>query len=252
MLSNPRRFQESITKELDTIKNRVRDLIGAAHWGEEGRYKEAILKNTLKKFLPSNVSVGSGFILNQYDISRQLDIVVYDNRHPVLFAEGDFIITSESNVLGIVEVKSRLNATTIREALEQFDESIQGLSSSLLNRRIFCGIFAFDYEGNFSEDTFRDILRDSERRVNHISLGINYFIRKWKKEDGARLRPRVNTNGDFYNLYEIDTLSFSYFISNLVDIVSGGLNDRYWLSFPIVGTKEVNNIGTIDLQPEEE
>ena len=52
-------FQESITKELEVTKDRVRNLIGNAHWGEEGRYKEEILKSTIRKFLPSNVSVGT-------------------------------------------------------------------------------------------------------------------------------------------------------------------------------------------------
>ena len=43
-------FQKSITEELDVVKNRIRNLIGNRHWGEEGRYKEAILKNILRKF----------------------------------------------------------------------------------------------------------------------------------------------------------------------------------------------------------
>ena len=54
---DPKEFQKSITKELDTIKNRVRNLIGSSHWGEEGRYKEAILRNVIKRFLPSNLSI---------------------------------------------------------------------------------------------------------------------------------------------------------------------------------------------------
>ena len=58
-----KKFQESITRELDVIKNRVRNLIGNANWSEEGRYKEAILKNVLRKFLPSNLSIGTGFIV---------------------------------------------------------------------------------------------------------------------------------------------------------------------------------------------
>ncbi|WP_164731079.1 hypothetical protein [Anoxybacter fermentans] len=52
---DPKEFQESITKELDTIRNRVRNLIGTSHWGEEGQYKEAILKNVIRRFLPSNL-----------------------------------------------------------------------------------------------------------------------------------------------------------------------------------------------------
>lgn len=36
---------------------------GSAHPGEDGRYVESILKETLKKFLPSNIEVLNGFIL---------------------------------------------------------------------------------------------------------------------------------------------------------------------------------------------
>ena len=111
---NHKQFQESITNELDAVRNRVRDLIGDAHWGEEGRYKEEILKKTLRKFLPNNVSVGTGFVTTVADISKQLDIIIYDNNVPLLFSEGDFIITTPSNVLGIIEVKSNLDTSTLK------------------------------------------------------------------------------------------------------------------------------------------
>jgi len=48
ILLNIRAFHESTSKELDVIKNRVRNLIGR-NWGYEGRYKEAILKKCDKK-----------------------------------------------------------------------------------------------------------------------------------------------------------------------------------------------------------
>ena len=32
-----KQFQESITDELNVVKNRVRNLIGNRHWGEEGK-----------------------------------------------------------------------------------------------------------------------------------------------------------------------------------------------------------------------
>ncbi|MRG88149.1 hypothetical protein [Salinibacillus xinjiangensis] len=44
MISDLVEFQKTISKELYTIKDRVKNLIGDAHWGEEGRYKESVLK----------------------------------------------------------------------------------------------------------------------------------------------------------------------------------------------------------------
>ncbi len=262
MPANTRRFQESITRELEIIKDRVRDIIGNRHWGEEGRFKEAILKNILRKFLPHNISIGTGFIVNSdngNDISRQLDIILYDNTCPVLFSEGDFIITTKKNVRGIIEVKSKITATSLRNVIQQFDESIEMLLPFNLYRptfirrlrdyqtKLFLGVFAFEFNGNLDSDRIDNALTTSRSLLNHCSLGTNIFIKRWRREDAERLEPPVNSQTDFYNIYDINNLSFSYFISNLIDIVSGGLSDRYWFSFPIPGTKELHRVRTISL-----
>jgi hypothetical protein len=257
MPSNTRLFQESITQELDIVKNRVRNLISDAHWGEEGKFKEAILKNVLRKFLPSNLSVGTGFILkatgnNDDDnrLSNQLDIIIYDNTLPLLFSEGDFIITTHSNVRGIIEVKSKITSTTFKSVVDQFDNSIEHFITDFKRanrRKIFAGIFAFEFSGNIESVNIDTTLKESKNIVNHISLGTNNFIRFWKNANKNKLTIPVNCNSDFYNVYTLENLSFSYFISNLIDITSGGLKDRYWFSFPIEGTKEINRQRTICL-----
>lgn len=45
-------YQKSISNEFKAYENRVRNLIDDANWGEEGRYKEIILINYLKRILP--------------------------------------------------------------------------------------------------------------------------------------------------------------------------------------------------------
>ena len=247
-------FQQSITQELNVVKNRVRNLIGDRHWGEEGRYKEAILKNILRKFLPKNISIGTGFIVNSNNnnrISKQIDLIVYENGYPVLFTEGDFIITTMKNVKGIIEVKSNIGNgnNTFQNVIRQFDESIEPIKNNIGSRKIFLGIFAFEFTGSIQPPIIDENLRQSSKKINHISLGKDLFIRRWKRKDANRLEPPVlNCNDDFYNIYEINNLSFSYFISNLLDIVCGGLNDRYWFSFPIQGTKEIHRIRTVCLE----
>lgn len=146
-------FQISITQELEVTKNRVRNLIGNAHWGEEGRYKEEIIKSSIRKFLPNTVSVGTGFVKTEFNISKQLDLIIYDNTKPLLFSEGDFIITTPSNVLGIIEVKSKQNVTQLQETVSGFEESIQAINAEVCNNenRIFYGILALDYDGNIEE-----------------------------------------------------------------------------------------------------
>ena len=267
MQPNARKFQMSITQELDVIKNRVRNLIGSKHWGEEGRFKEAILKNIIKKFLPSNLSVGTGFIIgnNENEISAQSDIIIYDNTKPLMFSEGDFIITTLSNVRGMVEVKSRVTTSSFQNVLKNFEASIDMLApfneqgsirrgifpSEILtlfpSPKPFFGIFAFQFDGKVGSQLIDRALRASKSYINHISLGPEIFIRRWFKEDGQHLNPEIITNVDFYNVYEIEKLSFAYFISNLVDMTSGVPNDRHWFSYPINGTKETQRLRTIHL-----
>jgi hypothetical protein len=263
MPSNPKDFQKSITKELDIVRNRVRDLIGSAHWGSDGNFKEAILRNSINKFLPKNVSIGTGFIIQSNEdqiegvrVSHQLDIIVFDNSLPVLFSEGDFIITTEQNVLGIVEVKTKIiNNNGNKSSLKAILEKYNGLSSFPLlsrtdNHRIFKGVFSFEYEDDINGINIENALRVSNGMVNHISLGKDKFIRHWTSPEG--LIPQVDCNSTFYNLYNIPDLSFSYFISNLIHIVTRKeMDDRYWFSFPIQESKEINRIKTVCFDPRE-
>jgi len=261
-MQNALDFQKSITEELSIIRDRVRYLIGDRHYGEDGRYKEAILKNIIRKFLPTNISIGTGFIVSTGKgdkISRQLDIILYDNTRPVLFSEGDFIITTSYNVRGIIEVKTRMTTGNLRTVVNSFDQAIDGLISpptrhgfvtggrnpiGIQKTQVFLGIFAFAFAGRISarQDS---VFCGSRKYINHIALGPDKFIKKWKKEDGRHLSPIVDAESDFYNIYGLDGLAFSYFISNLIDIVSGGLNDRYWFAFPIENTKETRRERTI-------
>lgn len=248
-------FQKSITKELDIVKNRVRNLIGNAHWGEEGRYKEAILKTVINRFLPNNLSIGTGFItgdlgLDNSIISNQIDLIVYDNSIPVLFKEGDFIITTEKNVRAIIEVKSKLNITNLRKVVTDFNNlnRFQLIAENGQNR-IFKGLFAYENGINNIEanQNLEQELRNSNGNINHITVDKNYFVRFWKNSQG--LTPPVNAINPFYNLYKIDNLSFSYFISNLIHIASKQeLDDRYQFSFPITGTKEVSRRKVIEME----
>jgi hypothetical protein len=239
------KFQESITEELTVIKNRVRNIIGDAHWGEDGRYKEAVLTKVLKNYIPNNVSVGTGFIVSSasifkigdIDVSNQIDILLYDNTIPVVFREGDFVIVTHDAVKAIVEVKSKLNASTLGKAISKFDKlkSINPLISS--SPSIFKGIFSYELDGDINSDNIAPSLIKSDGFVNHISVGSDLFVRYWN--DTKNLYPQMEADGRCYNFYKLRTLSFSYFISNLLHFVS--TQDpiaRYNFSFPIPETKE--------------
>ena len=246
-------FQKSITKELSLTKDRVEFIIGNANWGEVGRYKEAILRKAISQFLPSNLEIGTGFIIGNSDhqfgrngqISRQLDIIIYEDKSPVIFKEGDFVIITENAVRAVIEVKTKVinYAEKQDNALNKIIHKINRLRDfDTFNpigehRKKFIGVFSYEYEQDFSNERVDEALRLSNGLVNHISLGPNKFIRYW--ENTRRLDPAPNYQGRCYIRYNLTDLSFSYFISNLIHIVTDeDPVERSWFSFPIEGTKE--------------
>lgn len=254
---NPIDFQKTISSELKILSKRVRYLIGASNWGEEGRYKEAILKNTIRKFLPSNLNIGTGFVLKEDLLdeenglsilkSKQIDIIIYDNRYPVLFAEGDFVITTSSSVVGIIEVKTMIKSEDIKEVIDNATFNGRIIGESKYN-----GIFVFEkgniYVGqNRINENLEQGLKDSRGIVNHICLGENFFIKYWADPS---LSPRF-IREPLYRFYEIAGLSSSYFISNLIEMISSvELNDRLWFLYPInnPGGKENNKLYDVKLR----
>lgn len=252
MSNGAKEFQESITSELNIIKNRVRNLIGSANWNDEGRYKEAIFKNVIRRFLPSYLSVGSGFIVKssmpgETIISKQLDVIIYDNRIPILFSEGDFVITTPGNVRGIIEVKTNTTIYNFSTYLTNLEISLLRFPEfTALGKKIFAGLFSFSFDDDINSEYIEKGLKESRKKVNHISLGSNYFIRYWNKHRERGSIPPNDCTKNFYNVYDIYDLSFSYFISNLLhSCTESNLSDRYWYSFPIEGTKEVHKIKTV-------
>jgi hypothetical protein len=238
-------FQISITKELNIVKNRVRNLIGDSHWGEDGRYKEAVLQNVIRRFLPVNRSLGTGFIIkksnNKFKISNQIDIIIWDNTIPILFSEGDFVITTSKNVKGIIEVKTKIRSHELRNIIKKAKNN-----GKLVGKEIFSGIFSYEFNDDINSSTVSSALKEAEGYVNHLSLGEDIFIKFWDR--GTQLVRPVDCSSSFYNIYRLRSLSFSYFLSNLLDnICHDKLDDRLWFLFPIEGTKEVDRERTICL-----
>ena len=150
---NPLKFLASINKEFELIKDRVDNLIDidANHHGENGAYKEAILRKIIKRFLPKNISIGTGFIVtkndnNTYSRTTQIDIILYDNNYPILFNEGDFIITTPKNVKAIIEVKTTIRNSDLEEIIIKSKENMNLIG----NPHIFNGIFSYNYNENIS------------------------------------------------------------------------------------------------------
>lgn len=103
--------------------NQLSHIIGQQHFASVGSYKERLLKEEIGRFLPKQYSIGTGFIIfpkfvkseNPYgnyahEISKQLDIIIYNNTITApIFQDGDFIVIVPEAVVAIIEVKGTIS-----------------------------------------------------------------------------------------------------------------------------------------------
>ena len=234
-------YQKSIAAEFKAFEKRVRNLIDNSHWGEDGHFKEVVLMNYLKRILPKHLSVGTGFVRNENKITKQIDIIIYNNTFPVLFSEGDFVVTTSSNVIGIIEVKSKIVASDLSDIIKTANNNAEIIiGQSEMN--LFNGIFSYNsesvpkrYVDKLNEFDFSNLVRKQHFNqivsrkmfscVNHIALGDRYFVRLWPlgqdQEGNERFLSENPANyASYYSMYDMKFgLAFSYFLSNLQEFI---------------------------------
>jgi hypothetical protein len=96
------------------------ELANIPHRGEKGGQAEDIVRRFLNDHLPRRFAAAGGFILDQRDqLSKQTDVIVYDAFNcPVYRADEEAGIFPNDNVAAVIEVKSRLDADRLAEAVE--------------------------------------------------------------------------------------------------------------------------------------
>lgn len=85
-----------------------------------GRLREIVVTELIQPFLTPHTKVATGTIIDHYgNQSNQIDIILYDERitPPVLLSASEGIIPCHS-VLATIEVKSSLNRTELRKAVD--------------------------------------------------------------------------------------------------------------------------------------
>lgn len=239
MMNDYLEYQRSIALEFQAYKNRVRNMIGNRNWGEDGRYKEILLMNYLRRILPNTVSVGTGFVRIDDALTSQIDLIVYTNDLPLLFHEGDFIITTPQNVVAIIEVKSKLYRSKFGEIVEKANSNGKIICSKS-DRGLFNGIFAYEldspqidkYVKNLEKLDYSEIIGNPtpQRRcnnenfccVNHMVLGNETFVKYWPTGYTKLVFVDDPLKSPYYGFYDMyDELAIAYFISNLQEYVLG-------------------------------
>lgn len=83
-----------------------------------GSYRERVLKNYLRQFIPKNLTIGSGFIFDfknaekdklYFEQTKQIDCLIHDeNNYTPFIKTEDFVIIEPDSLFAAIEIKSQL------------------------------------------------------------------------------------------------------------------------------------------------
>jgi hypothetical protein len=247
-------YYESLTRELEALKDRVRNFsVETPHWQTDGEWKETVLRTLLEGHLPAHIEPVRGFVVTPLRGSGQIDIILYDNRKPVLFRNGDLVFVSPDAVAGIIEVKSRIaSAAGLRKALRSLADDAEVIHAGRHDQnRLFVGLFSYETKVDHRKQTI--ILRELQdaasqrldRVVSHVCLGCSSFTRYWEVPPGDL----AASERDLWHSYHLPNWAAGYFISNMVAAVAGesvDANESLWYPYE---TKELRRVGRAPLVP---
>ena len=210
------KFFKSITQELNAVKDRVQHLIGTKHWPTVGQWKESALRSVLRRHLPKNVQIGTGFIIDGEEESTQIDILLYDAEAPILFQDGDLVLIRPDAVRGVIEVKSSLQPS----AIENVSNKLANIAEFVRKRTkskpapIF-GLFAYEAQGTTGPKVARGLAKvcheEANRIVSMLSLGDCDFV------EYAAYPPNQSIPG--WRVYRLPDTAPAFFVCRIIGAV---------------------------------
>jgi hypothetical protein len=101
--------QRQMEAELEAVRYAI------THAGVKGAVNEEVIRRFLRNYLPSNLAIDSGFIVDTNGkISKQLDIIIYDAaKIPTFFMATGLRVIPVECVYAVVEVKTSLTVAEL-------------------------------------------------------------------------------------------------------------------------------------------
>ena len=237
-------YRETISHELQMEKNRIRQLIGSAHWLTDGEHKESVLRRVMRNHTPDIFRIGRGFVCypGDGDSSNQIDILVTPITALTLYREDDLVFVTADAAKAIIEVKTKFNrGEKFEEAVLKFTDNLERIrTKTSRHEECWGGLFIYEDSNRLPDDYILEVLQRAcrkkpSRAINCISVGPDIFIRFWPSGHPDSSPQRA----PMWHSYQIDNLAQPYFIGNAIVNISPHVSDDVIHSwFPIPGTKE--------------
>jgi hypothetical protein len=220
---------KSLGIELISLKDRIRQLIGDRHWQADGEWKESVLRNVIRRYLPNQILIQRGFIVEDNFQSGQIDILFTDYRWPTLFTDGELAIVRLYAVRGIIEVKTTLYSGKVTKALQKLLRDSAGVCFPGTDRLF--ALFAYDHDmGDSAHEILFDKLQATAdgkpgNVISTVVAGPNLIIRYVEVED--------NLYCNEWRAYQVEGEAFGYFIAiALRSLIGETIDSHDWQWLP--------------------
>jgi hypothetical protein len=165
---------ESWAMELHVRADRVRQLIGSAHWLSDGHHKEYILVEFLTRHLPFSLTVGRGFVRApdpEVPVSGEIDILITDSAlHPPWFREGGMTIAPPESVVGQIHVKTGFGRSELTDVIGSIAATTKMCVSGSSQVGIWSG--GYFYRQDLTVEGLDSILKQVLRSQIEAGIGL--------------------------------------------------------------------------------
>jgi hypothetical protein len=241
---------EDFSQELNAVKNRIRNLIGDAHWPTDGIWKESFLRSILRRYLPLSWTIGSGFIVTPKGTSKQIDILICDDQAPIFFRDGDFIIATRECVRAVIEVKTKLSSISkITQSLKKLEHNAQLLHGRNSHHEPFVGMFCYESTTTKSDSILKQLTRKKRENrslyeICSLCFGNSQFYKFWHFDPNSTSKQPY----DHWHAYDLKNLAPGYFIHNVIERL---FPDKFRFAERILypeNSKEANVLATREIE----
>lgn len=117
-MSNPV-FRKQIITQIRDALSKSKDAHDFSHPGLKGRLREIVIEDLISPLLPNGFNVSTGIVVDSFgNESLQQDVIIYSTTVlPEFMRRREQVIVPVEACIQVIEVKSRLNATNMKDAI---------------------------------------------------------------------------------------------------------------------------------------
>lgn len=144
-------YTSSFGEELKSKTERFTKLIPNRHQPSDGGFHEWLVREQLRRALPSSIEVSSGFVFRPVQkkdgtrgrlISQQIDVLLWNKaNHTVALDAGNFVVITPEACLGAIEITKSLDGSKLQNDLQKIDSVLKfGSLRKHIEGRLFTAV----------------------------------------------------------------------------------------------------------------